>query len=53
MQRFRKASMDVMQTDDKEPLAFTHMDLHMDNVIVGDDGQLWIIYWGKCGWFPR
>lgn len=49
MQRYQKASMDVVQFDDKVPLVFTHMDLHMDNVIVGDDEQLWLVDRGSSG----
>lgn len=38
--------------DDSAPLVFTHQDLNMRNVIVGDDGRLWLIDWGWAGWYP-
>ncbi|KAJ3805598.1 hypothetical protein F5876DRAFT_51558, partial [Lentinula aff. lateritia] len=53
LQRFGKADADVVQFDDTEPLVFTHFDIRMDNVIMGDDGQLWLIDWGESGWYPR
>ncbi|KAJ3797822.1 hypothetical protein GGU11DRAFT_682868, partial [Lentinula aff. detonsa] len=30
-----------------------HFDIHMENVILGDDGQLWLIDWEEAGWYPR
>ncbi|KAJ3845893.1 hypothetical protein EV368DRAFT_70350, partial [Lentinula lateritia] len=53
LQRFGKADADVVQFDDTEPLVFTHFDIRMDNVMVGDDGQLWLIDWAESGWYPR
>jgi hypothetical protein len=38
--------------DDSMPLNLTHHDLHMHNIILGDDGQLWIIDWGRAGFLP-
>lgn len=29
--------------DDSEPLVFTHQDLNLRNIIMGDDGRLWIV----------
>jgi thiamine kinase-like enzyme len=29
-----------------EPLVLTHQDLNVRNVIVGEDGRLWIVDWG-------
>ena len=26
--------------------------LHLANLILGDDGQLWVIDWGCPGWYP-
>ena len=39
--------------DDSAPLVFTHQDLNMRNLIVGDDGQLWVIDWAWSGFYPR
>lgn len=36
-----------------EPMAFVHNDLHMHNIILGDDGRLWIVDWEWAGFFPR
>ncbi|KAL5480203.1 hypothetical protein ACEPAI_1473 [Sanghuangporus weigelae] len=52
MQRFRKEGLDCAPFDDSSPLVFTHMDLHPRNMILGDDGQLWIIDWTDAGWYP-
>ena len=38
--------------DDKEPLVLTHQDIAMSNVIVGDDGRLWLIGWELAGFYP-
>lgn len=34
-------------------LVFTHGDLHMGNLILGDDGRLWVIDWHNAGFYPR
>ncbi len=31
---------------------FTHGDLHMGNIRIGNDGKLFIIDWGLSGWYP-
>ena len=33
-------------------LVFTHNDLNMRNVIIGEDGQLWLIDWDWSGFYP-
>lgn len=38
--------------DDSAPLVFTHQDINMRNLIVGDDGCLWLIDFGWAGWYP-
>ncbi|OJT13859.1 hypothetical protein TRAPUB_9579 [Trametes pubescens] len=38
--------------DDSHPLVLTHGDLNMRNVLVGDDGRLWLIDWGASGFYP-
>ena len=34
------------------PLVVTHGDLVPRNIILGDDGQLWIVDWGSSGIYP-
>jgi thiamine kinase-like enzyme len=38
--------------DNSEPLVLTHQDLNLRNLIVGEDGHLWIIDWGWAGYHP-
>lgn len=38
-------------TDD--PLVFTHNDLNMRNIIVSQDGTVWLIDWDWSGYYPR
>ncbi len=38
--------------DDSEPLVFCHQDLQLRNFIVGDDGNLWLVDFKKCGFYP-
>ena len=52
MQKFRKEGLDTAPFDDTAPLVFTHMDFHPRNVILGSDGQLWVIDWTNAGWYP-
>ncbi|KAI0350835.1 kinase-like protein [Trametes cingulata] len=39
--------------DDSEPLVFTHGDLYLRNMILGEDGRLWLIDFGCAGVYPR
>ncbi|KAL5522333.1 hypothetical protein ACEPAF_2190 [Sanghuangporus sanghuang] len=52
MQRRWEEGLDSASFDDSVPLVFTHMDLHPRNMILGDDGQLWIVDWTDAGWYP-
>ncbi|THU85358.1 hypothetical protein K435DRAFT_685737, partial [Dendrothele bispora CBS 962.96] len=38
-----------------DPLTLTlcHGDLHKDNIILGHDGQIWLIDWGYSGFYPQ
>ncbi|KAI6098596.1 kinase-like domain-containing protein, partial [Pisolithus croceorrhizus] len=38
--------------DDSEPLVLTHQDINLRNIILGDDGRLWIVDWGWSGYYP-
>jgi len=38
--------------DNSEPLVLTHQDLNLRNVIVGEDGLLWIVDWAWAGYYP-
>ena len=38
--------------DNSEPLVLTHQDLNLRNVIVGEDGRLWVIDWAWAGYYP-
>lgn len=38
--------------DDSKPLVLTHGDIHMHNIIVGNDGRLWVVDWGCAGFYP-
>lgn len=37
----------------ESPPVFTHGDLQLRNIIRKEDGQVVIIDWGLCGWFPE
>lgn len=52
MRNIFKTGFDVGPFDDSLPLVFTHLDLHPLNLILGDDGQLWVIDWQTAGWYP-
>ncbi|KAL1948854.1 hypothetical protein VTO73DRAFT_10660 [Trametes versicolor] len=38
--------------DDSQLLVLTHGDLNMRNILVEDDGRLWLIDWGTSGFYP-
>ncbi|KAH8111347.1 hypothetical protein DFH11DRAFT_1513109, partial [Phellopilus nigrolimitatus] len=39
--------------DELAPLVLTHGDLTPRNIILGDEGKVWIIDWGCSGVYPR
>lgn len=43
---------DVGRTLDA-PLVLTHSDMNMHNILVGDDGKIWLIDWAWSGFFPN
>ncbi|KAF9071471.1 kinase-like domain-containing protein, partial [Rhodocollybia butyracea] len=52
MQKYRKMPQNIAHFDDSRPLAIVHQDLHPRNLIMGRDGQLWVIDWGRAGVYP-
>ncbi|THU80004.1 hypothetical protein K435DRAFT_736607 [Dendrothele bispora CBS 962.96] len=38
---------------DSFPLTLCHGDLHKYNIILGHDGQIWLIDWGYSGFYPQ
>ncbi|KAI5980926.1 kinase-like domain-containing protein [Pisolithus marmoratus] len=38
--------------DDSEQLVLTHQDLNLRNIILGEDGRLWIVDWAWSGYYP-
>jgi len=38
--------------DDSSPLVLTHQDINPRNIIVGEDGRLWMIDWAWAGYYP-
>ena len=38
--------------DDSQPLVFTHHDINMRNIFMGDDGRLWLLDWAWAGFWP-
>ena len=38
--------------DDTLPLVLTHGDLNMRNILVGDDGRLYMLDWSSAGFYP-
>jgi aminoglycoside phosphotransferase (APT) family kinase protein len=39
--------------DDSVQLVLTHQNLNPRNLIVGDDGRLWVVDWAWAGFYPR
>lgn len=52
-QQMAKCRYDGQMFDDSEPLVFTHGDLFLRNIIIGDDRRLWLIDFGCAGVYPR
>ena len=39
--------------DSSLPLVLTHLDIHPNNIIIGDDGRVWLIDWEFAGFYPQ
>lgn len=46
----RPSSYDPFDLD--KPLVLTHFDLNTRNIILGDDGRVWLIDWALSGFYP-
>ena len=42
-----------MTFDSSLPLVLTHLDIHPNNIIIGDDGRVWLIDWEFAGFYPQ
>ncbi|KAI0074919.1 kinase-like protein [Panus rudis PR-1116 ss-1] len=42
-----------VEFDSSMPLVLTHLDLHTTNIIIGDDGRVWLIDWEYAGFYPQ
>ncbi|RDB28260.1 hypothetical protein Hypma_001451 [Hypsizygus marmoreus] len=38
--------------DSSEPMVLTHGDICARNIILGDDGKVWLVDWGRSGFYP-
>lgn len=52
--RFVKSQPEYQPLDEPtfSHLVFTHNDLNMRNILLDDNGHLWIVDWGWAGFFP-
>ena len=39
--------------DDSQPLVLTHCDINMRNIILGNDGRVYLLDWGLSGFYPQ
>ena len=42
----------VDRFSEAHPLVFTHQDISPRNLILDNDGKLWMIDWERAGWYP-
>ena len=47
-----KRDGDAQPFEDSRPLVFTHNDLSMRNILLGDDWKIWLIDWAWSGYYP-
>ncbi|KAF8645895.1 hypothetical protein AX16_007499 [Volvariella volvacea WC 439] len=48
----RPSNIEIEPFDRSRPLAIVHQDLHLNNLMLGHDGQLWVLDWGMAGVYP-
>ncbi|KIJ11079.1 hypothetical protein PAXINDRAFT_101804 [Paxillus involutus ATCC 200175] len=51
-QRMKKAPADAPRFDTSWPVVFTHMDLCPRNILLARDGTLYVLDWGRSGFYP-
>lgn len=51
--RIRNFPKEPMTFDSSMPLVLTHLDLFPSNIILGDDGRVWLIDWEFAGYYPQ
>lgn len=52
-QRVGRAPKDAPAFDTLGPLVMSHQDLCPRNLLLGDDGRLWVLDWENAGFYPR
>ncbi|KAF8645897.1 hypothetical protein AX16_007501 [Volvariella volvacea WC 439] len=54
VQKWSKKALDdnIVPFDRSRPLAVVHQDLHLSNLMLGKDGQLWVLDWSMAGVYP-
>jgi len=45
--------LQMLSADDSRPFVLTHSNLNPLHFVVGDDGILWLIGFGRAGFFPE
>jgi aminoglycoside phosphotransferase (APT) family kinase protein len=51
-QKKSKAPRNAPRWDCSWPLVFVHNDLNMRNVLLGEDGQVYLLDWARSGFYP-
>jgi thiamine kinase-like enzyme len=41
----------MMTFDDSQPMVLTHGDLSLHNIIMGNDGKMWLVDWEFSGFY--
>jgi len=49
----KKAPLSTKPFDSSLPLVLCHMDLSPSNVILDDHNSVWLIDWGRSGFYPK
>lgn len=51
--RFKKTSPTTSHFDERWPLVFTHQDLNMGNIMILNDGEIYLLDWDWAGYYPE